>query len=316
MRIAIIGAGGVGGYFGSRLADSGSDVHFVARGAHLATMRRAGLRLESPKGDLQLTAVHATDDPREIGPVDAVLITVKMYDLAAVVSALPPLIGPDTVVITLQNGVEAVDIVAAGIDRAHVAGGVAYISAVITEPGVIRHTAMDALIFGELDGRRSPRLARLAEACTAAGFSARVSDHIRLDLWAKFARLSVFSGMTAVTRSTMGVLRSDPELFAMLKAACQETIAVGRAHGVPLPDSVMQEIEAMVMGLPFQSKASMLEDLERGKRLELPWLSGAVVRLGAAAGVPTPIHGFIATVLKPHVNGSAQAVAEPVAAGR
>jgi 2-dehydropantoate 2-reductase len=160
------------------------------------------------------------------------------------------------------------------------------------------------LIFGELDGRRSERLAALEAACLKAGFSARVSDTIEIDLWAKFARLTVFSGMTAVTRSTLGVLREDPELFAMLKSACEETMAVGRARGIRLPDSVMTEMVQMVTSLPPQSKASMLEDLERGKRLELPWLSGAVVRLGREAGMPTPIHAFIATVLKPHVNGA------------
>jgi 2-dehydropantoate 2-reductase len=304
MRIAIIGAGGVGGYFGARLAEAGAEVSFVARGAHLAAIRRTGLRLESPKGHLHLARISATDDPSTIGGVDAVLLTVKMYDLEPAAASLRPLLEPDTVVITLQNGVEAVDIVSRHVGRPQVAGGVAYISAVIDEPGVIKHTAMDSLIFGELDGRRSERLTRLEQACLAAGFSARVSGAIQQDLWAKFARLSVFSGMTAVTRSTMGVLRSDPELYAMLKAACEETIRVGRAHGVALPDSVMTEIVAMVESLPFQAKASMLEDLERGKRLELPWLSGGVVRLGDAVGVPTPIHRFIATVLKPHVNGN------------
>ena len=304
MRIAIIGAGGVGGYFGARLQAAGSDVSFVARGSHLHALQRTGLRLDSPKGDLVLPNVKATDDPATIGSVDVVLVTVKMYDLESAVQSIRPLVGPDTVVMTLQNGVEAVDIVSQHVGSPHVAGGVAYISAVISEPGVIKHTAMDSLIFGELDGRRSDRLTRLEDSCQRAGFSARLSEDIQRDLWAKFARLSVFSGMTAVTRSTMGVLRSDPELYGMLKAACEETIRVGQAHGVALPDTVMSEIVAMVESLPFQAKASMLEDLERGKRLELPWLSGGVVRLGEAVGVHTPIHRFIATVLKPHVNGA------------
>lgn len=307
MRIAIIGAGGVGGYFGARLQAAGSDVAFVARGAHLEALRERGLRVESPKGDLRLAHVQATDNPATVGVVDAVLLTVKMYDLHAASRMLTPLIGRDTVVVTLQNGVEAIDIVAGQVGREHVAGGVAYIAAVIAEPGVIRHTSLDSLIFGELDRRRSERLVALEQACLHAGFSARVSDDIDLDLWSKFARLSVFSGMTAVTRSTMGVLRSDPELLAMLVAACRETIAVGRARGVALPDRLMDEILQMVHTLPHHAKASMLEDLERGRRLELPWLSGAVVRLGAAAGVPTPIHSFIATVLKPHVNGASPA---------
>jgi 2-dehydropantoate 2-reductase len=304
MRIAIVGAGGVGGYFGARLIASGEDVTFIARGAQLQAIQHDGLRVESPKGNLHLREVSATADAGTVGPVDVVLLTVKMYDLDSAAAQIAPLIGPDTAVITLQNGVEAVDIVAAHVPRTNVVGGVAYVAAVIEAPGFIRHTSLDALIFGELEGRRSERLTRLAAACERAGFSARVSEDIDVDLWSKFARLSVFSGMTAVTRSPMGVLRGDPELYAMLQQACQETIAVGRARGVRLPEGLIGEIRQMVQSLPYHAKASMLEDLERGKRLELPWLSGAVVRLGRAAGVPTPIHSFIATVLKPHVNGA------------
>jgi 2-dehydropantoate 2-reductase len=302
MRIVFVGAGGVGGYFGARLIAAGEDVTFIARGAHLAAMQKHGLRVTSPKGDLDLR-VQATDDAGALGQVDVVLVTVKMYDLAAVAASLTPLVGPHTAVVTLQNGVEAVDIVAQAVPRQSVVGGVAYVAAVIAEPGLIRHTSLDSLIFGELDGRRSDRLAALEAACRRAGFGARVSEDITVDLWAKFARLSVFSGMTAVTRSPIGVLRDDPDLYAMLQAACEEAIAVGRARGVALPDALMAEIEEMVRTLPHHARASMLEDLERGKRLELPWLSGAVVRLGKAVGVATPIHSFIATVLKPHVAG-------------
>ena len=304
MRIAIIGAGGVGGYFGARLIAAGEDVTFLARGAHLAAMQQQGLRLESPKGHLHLEHVKATGDVASIGAVDIVLLTVKMYDLESAAAQLQPLIGSNTAVVTLQNGVEAVEIVSRYVGRPHVVGGVAYVAAVIAEPGLIRHTSLDALIFGELDGRRSDRLVALEAACQRAGFGARVSEQIDVDLWSKFARLSVFSGMTSVTRSPMGVLRSDPELYAMLQAACAETISVGRARGVPLPDTVMKEIIQMVQGLPPHAKASMLEDLERGRRLELPWLSGAVVRLGREAGVATPIHSFITTVLRPHLDGS------------
>lgn len=303
MRIAFIGAGGVGGYFGARLIAAGEDVTFIARGAHLAAMQKSGLRIESPKGNLHLREVKATADITSVEQVDVVFLTVKMYDLEQAAASVLPLVGPHTAVITLQNGVEAVDIVANSVPAQNVVGGVAYVAAVIAEPGLIRHTSLDALIFGELDGRRSERLLALEAACGRGGFGARVSDNIGVDLWAKFARLSVFSGMTAVTRSPIGVLRDDPELYTMLQAACEETISVGRARGVALPGALMGEIEQMVRALPHHAKASMLEDLERGKRLELPWLSGAVVRLGKAAGVATPIHSFIATVLKPHVNG-------------
>ncbi|HUE89656.1 MAG TPA: 2-dehydropantoate 2-reductase [Vicinamibacterales bacterium] len=303
MRIAIIGAGGVGGYFGARLIASGEDVTFVARGPHLAAVRASGLRVESPKGDLHLREVRATGDVDAVGEADIVLLTVKMYDLETAAAALTPLIGRNTVVVTLQNGVEAVDIVARHVGRDHVAGGVAYVAAVIAEPGLIRHTSLDTLIFGELDGRRSDRLVALEAACQRAGFSARMSERIDVDLWSKFSRLAVFSGMTAVTRSPIGVLRDDPDLLSMLQQACEESALVARARGIALPESLMDEIMQMVRQLPHHAKSSMLEDLERGRRLELPWLSGAVVRLGRESGVATPIHSFIATVLKPHVHG-------------
>jgi 2-dehydropantoate 2-reductase len=303
MRIAIVGSGGVGGYFGGRLAATGVDVTFIARGAHLDALRREGFRLQSPKGDLHVPRVNATDDPSTIGTVDVVFFTVKLYDTDGAMRLLPPLLGPDTVVIPFQNGVDSVDMLTRAAGSAHVAGGTAYVAAVIAEPGLVRHTAMDRLIFGELDGRRSSRLEQLLAACEPAGFQATLSDHILIDIWSKFVRLSVFSGMTAVTRCPLGTLRDDPELFAMLQAAALETMAVARASGVPLTGEVLGEMTTMVRGLPPQSKSSMLEDLERGKPLELPWLSGAVVRIGRKLGVDTPIHRFIATVLEPHVAG-------------
>jgi 2-dehydropantoate 2-reductase len=277
MRIAIVGSGGVGGYFGARLAAAGSDVAFIARGAHLNALRTNGLRLESPKGVLHLHRVNATDDPSTIGP--------------------------DTVVVSLQNGVDSVEMLTRAVGRPHVAGGVAYVAAVISEPGTIRHTAMDHLIFGELDGAKTPRLQALLDACLDAGFQATLSERIEADIWSKFVRLSVFSGMTSVTRSPVGPLRDDPDLLAMVQAAILEGMAVAHARGVSLAPRVFDEIMTMLQGLPSQAKSSMLEDLERGKPLELPWLSGAVVRIGRDLDAPTPIHRFIATVLKPHVNG-------------
>jgi len=303
MRIAILGTGGVGGYFGGRLAATGADVTFIARGAHLDALRRNGFRLQSPKGDLHLPRVNATADPAAIGTVDVVFFTVKLYDTDEATRLLPALLGPDTVVIPFQNGVDSVEVLTRAAGRAHTAGGTAYVAAVIAEPGLIRHTAMDHLIFGELDGAPSPRLERLLAACQQAGFQATLSDCILVDIWSKFVRLSVFSGMTAVTRCPLGPLRDDPELLAMLQAAALETMAVARASGVPLAAEVLGETMTMVHGLPRQAKSSMLEDLERGKPLELPWLSGAVVRIGRQHGIDTPIHRFIATVLQPHVAG-------------
>jgi 2-dehydropantoate 2-reductase len=306
MRIAIVGSGGVGGYFGGRLAAAGSDVAFLARGAHLDALRTSGLRIESPNGNLQLPRVTATSDPAEIGAVDVVLFAVKLYDTQTAMELLRPLTGANTVVIPLQNGVESVEMLTSAIDRPQIAGGTVYVQAAISEPGVVRHVALDRIIFGELDGSRTPRLERLFDACREASVSPTLSEKIEIDIWTKFVHLSVLSGMTAVTRCPVGPLRDDPDLFAMWQAALIETIAVGRAKGIDLPRSLLEETVALVQQLPSQAQSSMLGDLERGRRLELPWLSGAVVRMGDALDVKTPIHRFIATVLGPHVNGRAQ----------
>jgi 2-dehydropantoate 2-reductase len=304
MRIAIVGAGGVGGYFGGRLAATGADVTFLARGTQLEALRTRGLRIESPKGHLHLPRVNASDDPAAIGPADIVFFAVKLYDTEGALALLPPLIGADTIVIPFQNGVDSVATLTRAVGPAHTAGGTCYVSAVIAEPGVIRHTAMDHLIFGELDGTRSPRLEWLLEACRPAGFQATLSTAITVDIWTKFIRLSVFSGMTAVTRSAIGVIREDAELFAMLKLAAKETMNVAQARGVAVPQSSVADVAAAYLALPAGAKSSMLEDLERGRRLELPWLSGAVVRIGREVGIDTPTHRFINAVLRPHVNGS------------
>jgi len=304
MRIAVVGAGGVGGYFGGRLAEAGADVVFLARGAHLDAMRANGLRIDSPIGNAHIPRINATHDPAAIGPVDIVLFAVKLYDTDAAARVLPELVGPDTAVIPLQNGVEGVDIVTRAVGPANTAGGTCYVSAVIAEPGVIRHTAMEQLIFGELDGRRSARLEQLLAACATAKFKSTLSQNIQVDIWTKFVRLSVFSGMTSVTRCPIGVIVNDPALLAMLKAAVREATAVAQARGVPVPHDADERVEKAYQVLPHGAKSSMLEDLERGRRLELPWLSGAVVRIGSEVGVDTPIHRFIATVLQPHVNGA------------
>jgi 2-dehydropantoate 2-reductase len=303
MRLAVVGSGGVGGYFGGRLAAAGADVAFLARGPHLAALQSSGLRIESPMGALHVPSVTATDDPSTIGPVDVVFFAVKLYDTEGALALLPPLIGPDTVVVPFQNGVDSVDVLTRAVGRPHVAGGTAYVAAVITEPGVIRHTAMDTIVFGELDGSRSPRLEQLLASCAPAGFHATLSDHIQTDIWAKFVRLSTFSGMTAVTRSPVGIIREDADLLAMWQAATLEAIAVANASGVALPPGVFDEAMKNLATLPPNAKSSMLEDLERGRRLELPWLSGAIVRMGREAQVETPIHRFIAAVLGPMMKG-------------
>ncbi len=306
MRIAVLGSGGVGGYFGGRLAAAGVDVTFIARGAHLAALGERGLRIESPLGNLQLARVSATDNPSSVGPVDIVFFTVKLYDTDSAIQLLPALVGPNTIVVPFQNGVDSVNVLARAVGRAHVAGGTTYVSAVILEPGVIRHTAMNRLIFGALEPAQGPVLAELRDAATTAGIDATLSDRIMVEVWTKFARLSVFSGMTAVTRCPLGPVVADPDLFAMLQAGLRESIAVARGRQIPLAAKVFDEIVAGMREMPAGTKSSMLEDLERGRRLELPWLSGAVVRIGEEVGVDTPIHRLIVTLLKPHVNGRGQ----------
>ena len=303
MRIAIVGSGGLGGYFGGRLAAAGVDVVFLARGAHLEALRTRGLRIESPNGNLHLPRVSATDDASTVGAVDVVLFAVKLYDTESAISLLPPLVGDDTVVIPFQNGVESAEMLSRAVGRPLLALGTSYVQASIAEPGVIRHIALDRLIFGELDGSRTPRLERLLAVCRDAGVSPTLSDQIEIDIWSKFVHISVLSGMTSVTRSTVGPLRDDPDLLAMWQAALVETIAVARAKGIALPRGLFDELIKLLQQIPAQAASSMLQDLERHRRLELPWLSGAVVRMGRALDVETPIHRFIATVLHPHVNG-------------
>jgi 2-dehydropantoate 2-reductase len=306
MRLAIFGTGGVGGYFGGRLAASGADVSFLARGRNLAALRQNGLRIQSPLGDVHVPCVRATDDPAAIGPVDIVFFTVKLYDTGPATGLLGPLIGPKTLVVPLQNGVDSVGTLTKAVGADHVAGGTCYLAAVISEPGVIKHTAMNRMIFGALaktDGT-SAALSDLLRACQAAGFEATLSQNIQVDIWAKFVRLTVFSGMTAVTRCPIGVLRDHVALSEMMRDALKESMAVALARGVPLTDALIDEVQVATAALPYNARSSMLEDLERGRPLELPWLSGAVVRIGKELGVPTPIHHFIATVLAPHVDGA------------
>ena len=303
MRIAILGSGGVGGYFGGRLANAGADVKFIARGAHLTALQQHGLRIDSPLGNLHLRRVDATDDPGAVGPVDVVFFTVKLYDTESALQILPALLGPQTVVVPFQNGVDSVNVLSNAVGRARVAGGTTYVSAVISEPGVIRHTAMNRLLFGPLDAAQTPQLEQLLAAARAAGIDAILSDKIQVEIWAKFARLTVFSGMTAVSRCPLGPIMADPDLFAMMQSALHESIAVARGRQIPLPARLFDEIITATRALPAGSKSSMLEDLERGKPLELPWLSGAVVRIGEEVGVETPTHRLIVTLLKPHVLG-------------
>ena len=305
MRIAVIGAGGVGGAFGAALAKAGADVTFVARGAHLAAMRQNGLRIEGGRGETLVDPAQATDDPATIGPVDFVMFCVKLWDVESAGAAIRPLIGPATAVIPFQNGIDAPERLVAILGKQAVMGGVAQISATIAEPGVIRQTGtFMRLVFGELDGGLSARGDAFLALCQKAGFDAAHSPKIQTDLWLKFILLATNSGFTAATRTAIGKLRDDPDIAPLMQQAVAEAAAVGRARGVPLADDVVERTMAQTMGLPPPMLASMAHDLLRGGRLELPWLSGKVVALGRELGVPTPVHAMLYAVLKPFADGA------------
>ena len=306
MRIVIMGAGGLGGYFGARLAAAGNDVAFVARGAHLAAIRQAGLRVTSALGDLHLRDVVATDDPSTLEPADVVIIGVKLWDTEAAATAVKPLVRPGTAVVSFQNGVGKDDVLAGVLGREAIIGGVGQIGVVIASPGVIAHTGtMAKLIFGELDNRRSARVEALHAACIAAGIDAEIAADIGLAIWQKFVFLVAMSGCTASMRSTIGPIRANPQARAFFLDIVREAVAVGRAMGVALPEDYAAQRMAFVDALPPQMTASMQGDLARGNRLELPWLSGAVVDLGEKLGVPTPFNRAVRDVLALYVNGSA-----------
>jgi 2-dehydropantoate 2-reductase len=304
MRIAVMGTGGVGGYFGGRLAAAGQDVTFIARGAHLEALRRHGLQITSALGDATIAPAQATDDPASVGPVDLVLFTVKLYDTEAAANAIRPLIGPDTGIVTFQNGVTSTEVLAQKLGAEHVIGGVAKIAAVVVEPGVIRNTGTFAeLIFGELDGSPSARVAALATALAAAGVKHTVSDDIRRDIWDKMVFLSTFAGVTSLLRLPIGPIRSDRETRCLLHDGLAEASAVALAEDVGLPKDAADRILELIDGLPYEGKSTMLHDLEGGRRLEVGWLSGTIARLGHEHGVATPTHELIARALKLHADG-------------
>jgi 2-dehydropantoate 2-reductase len=304
MRIAVIGAGGVGGGFGAALAKAGADVTFVARGAHLAAMKRDGLKIQSPRGDTHLTPTQATDNPAGIGAVDIVLFCVKLWDVESAGEAIKPLVGPATAVIPLQNGIDAADRLKPILGRDAVMGGVAQISASIVAPGVIQQVGtFMRMIFGELDGRRSKRAEDFLALSQKAGFDATLSEQILTELWMKFIPLTTNAGITAATRRPLGELRDDPDIRPVMMAAVREVFEVGKAKGIALPADAVEKSLAFIGHAPPAMKASMALDLERGNRLELPWLNGKVVELGRELGVPTPTHAMLYAVLKPYIMG-------------
>ena len=300
MKIAVMGAGALGCYFGGRLAAAGEQVGFVARGAHLEALRRDGLRVESPLGDLHLPEVTASDDPAEIGPADVILFLVKLYDTEAAAAAMRPMIGPETLVISFQNGVNGPGRINRTLGEDRALGGVAAIPADIRAPGVVRHSAP----FATLSFGGDPRLAALKTAFDAAGVEANLVDDIEDRIWIKFIMLTTFSAATCLARLPIGPVRDDPEAAPLIDALLAEAEAVARAAHPGLAPGAGEAARDFVAGLPANMRSSMLDDLMRGKRLELIDLSGEVVRLGAAHGLPTPAHEFAVRALHPHAMGT------------
>lgn len=304
MRIAVMGTGGVGGYFGARLAESGQDVVFVARGRQLEALRARGLRVESPLGDVHLTSVVATDDPAELDAVDLVLFGVKLWDTRAAAGQIKPLVGPGTAVVSFQNGVVKDEILGEVLGKEQVLGGVCYIAATIAEPGVIRHAGkLQKLVFGEYGGELSPRVAAFRDACAAAGIDVETSARIEQVIWEKFVFLAGLSGTTSTARTPIGPIRAHPGARAFLREVMDEVVQVARAQGVPLPPGYADDRLGFVDGVPAEMTSSMHHDLERGNRLEVAWLSGDVVDRGIALGVPTPANRAIAAILAVHSEG-------------
>lgn len=305
MRIAIMGAGGIGGFYGARLAQAGHDVAFITRGEHLKALRSNGLSLVGPAGDVHLPGIRATDEPASIEPVDVVLFCVKLFDTEDAARSIAPLLAKGGVCITLQNGVDGPERIGAIVGKDQVMGGIAFVSAVIDAPGVIRYNSKSPSIkFGENDGRMSDRATRFRDACIGAGFEAEVVSDIRATLWHKFVGLTVNSALTSLVRQPAGAIYPDPDLIALARQGFREAADVGRALGVRLPEDIVDWQVENHLGFPAGMYASMYHDLVRGKRLEIESLSGLVAREGARLGIPTPLHTMAYACLKPYVNGT------------
>jgi 2-dehydropantoate 2-reductase len=306
MRIAAMAAGAVGGYFGARLAAAGHDVFFIARGAHRDAMLMNGLKVESVHGDVHLPKPNVSDDPARVGPVDVVLFAVKLWDTEKAAEQARPLLGPNTRVVTLQNGVDSYERIAPIVGAERAIAGVTYVVTVIERPGVIKQTStFQSIICGTSDGRPDAPLEAFVAAAKAAGIPITLSDNIARDRWHKFIFLSATSGATAITRNPMGPILADPDTRALFRNIMRETLAVGQAKGVALDDGFVDErMEFADKNVPATMKASMANDLDRGNRLELDWLAGEVCRLGKQLKVPTPVNDTVYAALKLHCLGT------------
>lgn len=298
MKILVMGSGGVGGYFGGRLAAAGNAVTFVARGAHLEAMRRDGLVLDSQIGNATIKPAHAVASPGEAETPDVILFATKLGDTENAAHSLAPLIGPATTIITFQNGVDGPDIIRRVLPGIHVVPGVARIASHISRPGTIEHRSPFARIeFGEPDGADNLRLEAFHTACKAAGIDAILTSNIQRSVWMKFAMLAPFSGLTALTGATAGPIRETPGTRALIEAAVREVIAVGTAAGVAFKPDDFAGLMKTIEGNPAGMTSSMAHDRRAGKPLEVNYLSGAVVRIGEQLGVPAPTHKFITQAL-------------------
>jgi 2-dehydropantoate 2-reductase len=305
MRIAIMGAGAIGGFYGGRLAQAGQDVAFITRGEHLRAIQAGGLALKGPAGDTVIRGAQATDDAARIAPVDVVLFCVKLYDTEDAARKIAPLLAKGGVCITLQNGVDAYERIGTIVGHDRVMGGLALVSALIEAPGAIRYKSKAPTIkFGETDGRISERATRFRDACVAAGFGAEVVTDIRAALWHKFVGLAVNASLTSLVRQPAGVCYQDPDLLALARMGLSEGAAVARTLGVTLPDDIVEWQIRNHQGFPADMYASMYHDVARGRRLELESLSGYIVRKGRELGVPTPFHAMAYACLKPYINGA------------
>jgi 2-dehydropantoate 2-reductase len=305
MRIAAMGAGGVGGYFGARLQQAGHDVAFFARGKHLQAIRSQGLSVESPHGSARLQ-VKVFENPAEAGVADVVLFAVKLWDTESAAAQIKPIVGPQTVVIPFQNGVESIERLRNVLPERAVMGGSAYIATHIKAPGVIEHTGQMARIqFGPVVETQRPAAESFLQACKAAGIQAEIPADIVKANWEKFVFLVGLSSATAVARAPIGVVRADPDLRWLFEQAMRETWSVGRKRGIALADNFVDERLKFADGLHADMRASLLHDLEAGGKLEAPWLCGAVARMAREAGIDAPVNRAVFAALKPFVNGSA-----------
>lgn len=289
----------------ARLAEAGAQVTFIARGGHLAAIRANGLKVTSPQGEMHINPAMATDEPRDVGEVDLILLGVKLYDVETAVTDLLPMLGPETGVVSLQNGIDAPAMITRIAGAAHCIPGVALLNGEIAAPGVIQHNAMNALSVGELDGRISPRLEALRELAEGSVLEVAVSADIELELWRKFLRLTAISGMSTLTRLPMGRIRENTASWKLIGEALREIVAVAQAEGIAFGEQDIEETQTFLRDIiPETWRGSLYEDLHAGRRLEVEWLHGTICRLSEKHGLETPFHRIVHGALMPHADGA------------